>query len=406
MRVREGSGKPCFLLVGNGGYENRGCEAIVRGTARILRSAFGPCHLLNWHLDPRAHPPPAVDHDKEILHRPIPFPKRLTPAWLAVRCLQRAHHPVLARLAFQGLCDEARICRAVLAVGGDNFTLDYGKPSIFVALANALGGCGKPQVLWGASVGPFDEQPAYQRFVGNILQRRFSHFFVREELSANYLESHWRLQQRVRRFSDPAFLLDPTPSPFVPPLGAIGFNLSPMLRTRIERQQSGGWRHFLTSLAAKLACLSRPIVMIPHVTQPYGDDWECLREFADALVAHGVHAQFPPADTSAAQTKSIIAGLEVLVAARTHACIAGYSSQVPVLAIAYSQKASGIAESIFGNRDFVISAGSICADSLFEKLTVTLQGADRIRETLRSRQTALQQSSLGAGVCLRGLLEP
>jgi colanic acid/amylovoran biosynthesis protein len=404
MQVRGGDREPCFLLVGNGGYENRGCEAIVRGTARILRSAFGPCRLLNWHLDPRAHPPPAIEHDTEILHRPIPLPKRLTPAWLAVRCLQHAHHPVLARFAFKGLCDEARICRAVLAVGGDNFTLDYGKPSIFVALANALAGSGKQQVLWGASVGPFDEDPVYQQFVGNVLQRRFSHFFVREELSANYLESQWHLQQRVRRFSDPAFQLDPTPSPFVPPLGAIGFNLSPMLRSTIERQHSGGWRHFLRNLAAKLACLSRPIVMIPHVTQPYGDDWECLREFADALMVHGVHAQFSPPDTSAAQAKSIIAGLEALVAARTHACIAGYSSQVPVLAIAYSQKASGIAESIFGNQDLVIPAGGICADSLFLKLTVMLQGAGQIRETLRVRQAALQHSSLGAGACLRELL--
>jgi hypothetical protein len=32
---------PHFLLVGNGPYLNRGCEAIVRGTMAILCQAFG-----------------------------------------------------------------------------------------------------------------------------------------------------------------------------------------------------------------------------------------------------------------------------------------------------------------------------------------------------------------------------
>lgn len=31
------SDRPIFILGGNGPYENRGCEAIVRGTVKILR---------------------------------------------------------------------------------------------------------------------------------------------------------------------------------------------------------------------------------------------------------------------------------------------------------------------------------------------------------------------------------
>ena len=33
---------PELLLIGNGSYRNRGCEAIVRGTMEILRDEFGP----------------------------------------------------------------------------------------------------------------------------------------------------------------------------------------------------------------------------------------------------------------------------------------------------------------------------------------------------------------------------
>src|SRR5512137_2610975 len=32
--------RPCFILAGNGPYDNRGCEAIVRGTTKILRDSF------------------------------------------------------------------------------------------------------------------------------------------------------------------------------------------------------------------------------------------------------------------------------------------------------------------------------------------------------------------------------
>ena len=31
---------PLFILAGNGPYENRGCEAIVRGTTKILRRYY------------------------------------------------------------------------------------------------------------------------------------------------------------------------------------------------------------------------------------------------------------------------------------------------------------------------------------------------------------------------------
>ena len=34
------SENPTFILAGNGPYDNRGCEAIVRGTAKILRHYY------------------------------------------------------------------------------------------------------------------------------------------------------------------------------------------------------------------------------------------------------------------------------------------------------------------------------------------------------------------------------
>ena len=40
QRTERGDAMKRFLLVGYGGFYNRGCEAIVRGTLRIVRDAF------------------------------------------------------------------------------------------------------------------------------------------------------------------------------------------------------------------------------------------------------------------------------------------------------------------------------------------------------------------------------
>ena len=39
--------KQVFIFEGNGTYLNRGCEAIARSTASILRAEFGSCTFIN-----------------------------------------------------------------------------------------------------------------------------------------------------------------------------------------------------------------------------------------------------------------------------------------------------------------------------------------------------------------------
>jgi len=56
------------------------------------------------------------------------------------------------------------------------------------------------------------------------------------------------------------------------------------------------------------------------------------------------------------ELKYIISKATILVAARTHASIAAYSTEIPTLVIGYSVKSKGIAQDIFGNYDdYVIS---------------------------------------------------
>ena len=55
-----------------------------------------------------------------------------------------------------------------------------------------------------------------------------------------------------------------------------------------------------------------------------------------------------PDNLLATQYKKMVSYLRLLVTARTHLSIAGYSQNVPTLVIGYSVKARGIARDLFG----------------------------------------------------------
>ena len=74
-----------------------------------------------------------------------------------------------------------------------------------------------------------------------------------------------------------------------------------------------------------------------------------------------------------------------MVAARTHASIAAYSSAVPTLVMGYSIKSKGIALDLFGTTDnYVISDTDIASeDDMVRNFKWLLQNENMIRNHLR-----------------------
>jgi polysaccharide pyruvyl transferase WcaK-like protein len=73
----------------------------------------------------------------------------------------------------------------------------------------------------------------------------------------------------------------------------------------------------------------------------------------DGRVADRLAEEFPgvvraPTFASPVDAKSYISGLDFLVAGRMHACIAAFSSGVPVVPVAYSRKFSGLFDGVLG----------------------------------------------------------
>ena len=98
---------------------------------------------------------------------------------------------------------------AVLTIGSHNYSLDYRLPSLLMGMDRLAMNLGKPVILFGASVGPFEKVPdfipAIRKHLADIsliaLRESVSDAYVRETLGLN----------NVIRMADPAFTLAPEP---------------------------------------------------------------------------------------------------------------------------------------------------------------------------------------------------
>ena len=189
---------PLFILAGNGPYANRGCEAIVRGTVKILRAHFNnPRFVCFSHFSDDAQYQDQCKHetDPSIIHLQQ---SRLT----KIQALQNFWKPQIRAYIseyllnrrfpvnrfYSSLIPYIGNADAVLSVGGDNYSLDYGIPAAFTALDDLIIENKKPIILWGASVGPFSVRPEYERFMGMHLNK-VSGIFARESLTIDYLKT-------------------------------------------------------------------------------------------------------------------------------------------------------------------------------------------------------------------------
>jgi colanic acid/amylovoran biosynthesis protein len=399
-----------FLLLGNASYLNRGCEAILRGTVKILRSAFGECRFVNANFDVIDPPFTPVESDPDVVHHPLPTMRRLTAKWVAVQAADRLC-PLLGHyMRFGPLREEILQSKAALSIGGDNYTLDYGIPWKFVNLDRYVLARSKPLIIWGASVGPFDKKPDFAKIVHEHLKHEVTAIFVREKRSYNYLAKHG-ISDNVHLMFDPAFLMEAKPVSsneigFEIPDDAIGFNLSPLMSHYIGDNKLTTLTDTTVNLIEAIHLkLHHPIILIPHVTSPHSNDYELLREIHERLVS-----KFPacvyvlPDSLNAAETKWVISKLSCLIAARTHATIAGFSTRVPTVSLAYSVKAFGINEELFGHTDYVIRPEEFSAESIMAKTELVLAGADEIRDILSDKMAYIRTSALAAGAKLKELI--
>lgn len=362
-----------FLFMGNGSTENRGCEAILLSTYDLLKAAFPGSHFVNSsYRDPRVFKEPYL-HLPNLKH--APHPDLLSPPGIRWQIAKRLQGHTFNFQRFLPSADY------VLALGGDNYSLDYGSARTYFNANEVVLRAGRKLILWGCSVGPFTEDPALEHYAAQHLKQIYR-IVVRESRTQAYLAS-LGVSDNVVLLPDPAFSLEPIPVRLTDDLealldaGAIGLNLSPLLaRYRAAPDQwpdeAAAWVRGL------LAAVDEPVLLIPHVMQPGNDDQAFLAEVAARLGDQRERVKLLPAyPLSSRQLKHVISRLRIFIGARTHATIAALSSSVPTLSIGYSVKALGINEDIFGNDEWVIDHKTLTPDLLSKKVQLLLQSVSK-----------------------------
>jgi len=387
-----------FYLSGQRTFGNRGCEAIVRSTVGMLREQFGDMEVLVPSADiasDSAQWPEAAASGVRFVPAYLPAQARY---WvnlqrLPLRGLKRAGWPFPMPSWLKKQLDSVDV---VLAVGGDNYSLDYRIPSPIMALDRFAMDMGKPVILWGGSVGPFEREPA---FVAPMTQHlsRMHYVAARESVSHAYLTDQLGLRN-VIRMADPAFMLKPEAVDLKPfwPTGngsVLGLNVSQL----IER-----YRRPDQDLRAEVADFIRHVVtergmgvlLVPHVNPLKGDgrggDAAYMAELLARVADLGKAVTMMPQRFNAAQTKYVVSHLRFFIGARTHSTIAALSSEVPTVSIAYSVKARGINKDLFGSEDMVLQTPDVSAASLRASLAWLLREEGSLRALLAVRIGELQ----------------
>ena len=413
-----------FLFVGNGSYRNRGCEAIVRGTMEILRATIGSdvgIDAGSYGTAERMRIQKEEETDGAIHNFQLRSSgARWSRDWWEMKANERlgtrfsAQHAPLKKLI--------KSSRVALEIGGDNYSLDYGIPRHLLEMDRYLQYNGLPVVVWGASIGPFSSEPAFE-------QEMFAHLravravFVRESLTRNYLAENG-VTGNVHLVADPAFMMAPAEPAegklgFRIPEGCIGLNFSPLVGKsflksaksvwELTREELEPWFKFCCECVLELSASTvRPILLIPHVGSalPGIDDFDFLRRVCEAVAQRAASPVLCIGDKlNAAESKWVISKCAVFAGARTHATIAGFSTHVPTLSFGYSVKAKGINQDIYGHTNLCLDVKEIGVAQIVERFRLLLEAEGDLRVQLERKMPEVKEAALSSGRILKQLLD-
>lgn len=335
------------VMYPHGGSGNHGCEAIVRSTVKLLGDQlilFSNCvdEDLNVGLDRLCRVSEAVH---PMTRCSMSYIKALAKTYLF------RNKKAFDEMAFQHIVEDSKNSQYFLSIGGDNYC--YGHPPYIYLVNSMLEKAHVKRVLWGASVEPvaIDE-----RMLQDL--KGYDKIWVRESLTYNALLAKGLKQTFL--LPDPAFVLDrkdlPLPNGFVEG-ETVGINVSPMI-IDCEKGQGVVLQNYVMLVRYIIENTDMQVALIPHVVWNYNDDRKPLYQLYEMFKNTGRIVMID--DHNAEELKGYIARCRFMVAARTHASIAAYSTQVPTLVVGYSVKARGIARDIFGSEShYVIPAQSL-----------------------------------------------
>lgn len=397
-----------ILIIGHDTFENKGCQALVYTTTRILKDNFPGAvfRVFSWdpEYDSARFNVPGVESEF-IRHRfnTNEFTGR-NRFWMFLngRLGLRTDRILWAPGYFY---ESLRWADLVVVSGGD-ILADYGEAAIKhyffpIAVANAMG---KPVYVFAQSISRYRDD-ATRRFCMSHLNRT-ALVTVREDISYEYMKE-LGLSAPLYRTADPAFTLKPCSQERAREIlneEGIKADGAPLIGLSVSKTATrwgeGSHERFVGAVAGAVDLLAERhkgarFVFFPHVTyrnDPENDDRVVGSEVFGLMKAKD-RVGLVEGDYTCEEAKGIIGLCDLFIGARTHATIASASQCVPTIAIAYSTKAFGIMEDVLDRKRSVADVRELTAEGLSGMATSLLaERAEAIKE-MKGRLPGILEAS-------------
>ncbi len=393
-----------ILLTGTYSSFNKGDAAMelsmTKGLARVMPETHVTISAPFPEIDAPFYAPVEVEktHRRNLI---------LSTLLLMHACICRLLRPLLGRKCFERmlLSEELRIIsrsNLVVDLSGDMLTEDYG---LHVAYSHYLPlllawAIGVPYMICAQSIGKFK----FSRWLALLLLNHAAKVTVREPVTDDYLREIGFSGHSLT--ADLAIGMEPAPPGRVASIIAeeglpfskscLGVSMSSLLDSHYSRLNDRSRKiSFESLLSQTLDDVSERRGLTPvffsHVTGPSKskDDRLISRKIADNMQTHCHVIQ---GDYRPEELKGLIGKCKCFVGARMHANIAALSSNVPVVALSYSQKAPGIMK-MYGMEQLLCPASSLSKDVLIQKIDLLLDDLDGFTQVLRGKNEEIGKQS-------------
>lgn len=373
-----------YFLCGQTGNINRGCEAIISSTVKVLGQRNGDVYFATF----------APEMDRALARRLGitmisygGYPSSIH-RYVCVG-LRKLHKKSLAGFSMieKPLFDMLKSDDVCLNIGGDVYC--YGRPTISLALNNFTQKKGITNILWCCSI-------EKDNIKGEIFDdlNKYKYIFAREQITYDNLVSAGIPKEKVIKCCDPAFFLDrqevELPKGFA--IGnTVGINVSEMV---IKDGDSTVYDNVISMIKHIIETTDMNICLIPHVysIKENRNDYPILKKIYEEFSNDRV--SMVDKEYNCEQLKYIISNCRFFFGARTHSTIAAYSSCVPTVVLGYSVKSKGIATDLFGTYEkYVLPYNEIKGkDDLINSFNWLVENENEIKKRIAQFLPEYQKS--------------
>ena len=399
-----------FLITNDGNFRNKGNEAIAKSIVNGISSITADASFEIFTNDPVYARYVTENKKVSFLTQPFRIWHPFTRWW---------HYIIISKLGFSAsvkrAMDAFRNADVVLSTAGDNFSSTSSNLHMHIGFIKTAVAFKKPVFLIGCSVDPFTNKRKYKSFCEAARNIRL--VTARESISFKYLQSMNLGDARIELAADPAFCLEPNMEKIQKILGAyhisdekpiVGIAPSQAITYYTKLPYVAHFKVLQNLIEFLMKELRYHVVLIPHVREVSvkgNDDVICEKLYRNLNFPKDM--SIISLDHSAEEIRALMSKLDLLVAERMHAAIAGLAQQVPTFVIGYSIKAEGILGDIFGFEnlmDYMVPINKLNEETLETCVKNLIDKKDEVNKYLSKRIRHIKNSAKDNFVLIMDIL--